>query len=333
MARSGATALVVKDRSAFETRYGTGHRILGEYRGDLDNNGDRITMRDPFDQVIVDFQYRDTGLWPAWAHGFGSTLEVIDTRGDYNDGSNWRASIEYGGSPGVEGGDNLGIVINEVLTHANLPATDAIELHNVTDSAIDISGWYLSDTVKKLKQFRIPDGTILPAGGYLAFDEHDFNPGRWHASGGGFALESAREEDVWLTAADAEGNLTHFVDHVEFGAALNGESFGRWPNATGPLYPMDHLTLGQKNSGPRVGPIIISEVMFNPPDPGNGINPNDLEYVEVYNPTDEPWDTPNWHVRGGADFEFPTQYGFPVPEEHKRPGYGSGRQDNALGYL
>ena len=40
-------------------------------------------------------------------------------------------------------------------------------------------------------------------------------------------------EDVWLTAADADGNLTQFVDHVQFGASLNGESFSRWPNATG----------------------------------------------------------------------------------------------------
>ena len=64
--------------------------------------------------------------------------------------------------------------------------------------------------------------------------------------------------------ADAAGNITRFADHVEFGAAINGESFGRWPNGQGELYPMQSLTLDSQNSGPRVGPVIISEVMYHP---------------------------------------------------------------------
>ena len=83
---------MVKDRFAFETRYGSGLRILGEYYGDLANNGDEIVLRDPFDQVILSFRYDHNGRLAPRAHGFGSTLEVVDTRGDYNDGSNWRPS-------------------------------------------------------------------------------------------------------------------------------------------------------------------------------------------------------------------------------------------------
>ena len=36
-------------------------------------------------------------------------------------------------------------MINEVLTHTDLPLVDAIELHNPTGAQIDVSGWYLSD--------------------------------------------------------------------------------------------------------------------------------------------------------------------------------------------
>jgi hypothetical protein len=64
--------------------------------------------------------------------------------------------------------------------------------------------------------------------------------------------------------ADGAGNLTHFVDHVDFGGAINGESFGRWPNAVGDLYPMTSVTLDGDNSPPRIGPVIISEVMYHP---------------------------------------------------------------------
>ncbi len=56
----------------------------------------------------------------------------------------------YGGSPGW---DDTGIipepgsvVINEVLAHAHADASDWIELCNTTGEAINIGGWFLSDT-------------------------------------------------------------------------------------------------------------------------------------------------------------------------------------------
>jgi len=106
--------------------------------------------------------------------------------------------------------------------------------------------------------------------------------------------------------ADPAGNLERFVDHVEFGAAPNGESFGRWPNGTGRIYPMLWPTLDPaqgENSGPRVGPVVISEIMYNP---GNVIpNARDLEYLEIYNPG--PWtaDLTDWRIRGDVSLDFP----------------------------
>ncbi len=297
---AGEYALLVKDRAAFEARYGPELNVVGEYRGDLHNSGERIMMRDPFDRTILDFQYDDgdrwdDSRWPRWADGFGSTLEVMDTNGDYNDGGNWQASAEYGGSPGRPGSGEVGsVVINEVLSHSNPPLTDSVELHNTLDYSIDVGGWHLSDSVNSLRAFRIPDGTIIPAGGYVVYDEQDFN----------FAFDSARGNHVWLTAADAEGNVTQFVDHVEFGAALADESFGRWPNGQGDLYPMRSLTLGSENSGPRVGPIVISEVMYQPPDPPEGVDPGELEFVEIFNPTAEEINLTDWQIRGGLRFDF-----------------------------
>ena len=82
----------------------------------------------------------------------------------------------------------------------------------------------------------------------------------------------------------------------------------------GQLYPMGQLTPGQQNTGPRVGPVIISEVMYHPPETGHGIDVRDLEFIEIYNSADTVLDTPNWTVRGGVDFDFPTEYGFPIPD-------------------
>jgi hypothetical protein len=107
--------------------------------------------------------------------------------------------------------------------------------------------------------------------------------------------------------ADATGKLTYFADHVNFGAAKNGESFGRWPNGTGNLYPMKNRTLGQANdaggNSPRIGPLLISELMYNP-SVSAGQNPDDYEYIEICNPTASAVDLSHWLIAQGVDFAF-----------------------------
>ena len=57
------------------------------------------------------------------------------------------------------------IVINEVLSNS-VGLGDWIELYNEGSEAIDLSGWYLSDSGTNLEKYRIAEGTIL-AGGRL----------------------------------------------------------------------------------------------------------------------------------------------------------------------
>jgi len=137
----------------------------------------------------------------------------------------------------------------------------------------------------------IPAGTIVPAGGYLVLDENLF----------GFGLNGDEGEDVVLV--DPSRNPSWFLDHVSFGAALAGESFGRWPDSSGILYPMISATLGAANSGPRIGPLVINEVMYNPPAAGNVFGSQLLEFVEIYNPTATAVELTGW-VLDGIGFEF-----------------------------
>ena len=102
-----------------------------------------------------------------------------------------------------------------------------------------------------------------------------------------------------------------FVDDVHFGASPNGESFGRISELDHQLAPMLDLTLGQANSAPRVGPLIISEINHSPADPTINailldptISVDDLEFVEIHNPTVQSVDLTNWRLRGGIGFEF-----------------------------
>jgi len=324
---SGDIVVVARDPDALDLRYSAAADFLvGPYGGQLDNNGEQIELLDWKGDPIVDFRYNDGGGWPGRADGHGSSLELIDPaavpqtepeRTDFlEDDDNWRSSTEYGGSPGHEGtGPIADVVINEILSHTDAPLSDSIELHNTTDDAIVIGDWYLSDSNNNYRQFRIPPGTSIPAGGYRVFDEGDFNPTPLDPGPNDFALDGAHGDEVWLVEANAAGNLVRFADHVEFGAAVNGESFGRWPNGTGELYPMTDRTLDPAgaNSGPRVGPVVISEVHYNhdwrddsdPNDPEAPPDDDFLEFVEIYNPTASTVELTNWRIRKGIDFDFP----------------------------
>lgn len=287
----GERAVVVKNVAAFRSRYGAGPRILGTYSGNLGNDGQLTILQDARRNVISSFRYSDSGDWPNRADGGGASIEVIDPAGDYNDPDTWRSSREFGGTPGAPGsGPVPGVVINEVLTNTDLPALDAIELFNPTLQPVDLGGWYLSDSATNYRKFRIPAGTVVAPGGYLVFEENAL----------GFALDG-EGDDVWLMQAEPGSNrLTRFVDRVEFGAAPTGESWGRWPDGLpfAALYPMGSRTIGGENTGTRVGPVVINEVLYAPAAGGQ-------EFIELRNLTDAQVSLDGWRFTAGIDFEFP----------------------------
>ncbi|MCA9151834.1 MAG: lamin tail domain-containing protein, partial [Planctomycetales bacterium] len=211
-----------------------------------------------------------------------------------------------GGSPGRAGVARPGIVINEILANTSAEgASDGIELLNISDSSIDISGWWLSDAIGTFNKFQIPANTILGSGQFIAFDESQFNadPDR------GFALSGSNGDDLWLTVADSNGNLQWIVDEAHFLPSLDGEPFGR--DAMGHLTPLTGFTPGATNADPRVGPVVITEVMYSPALPTAAelaidptLDARDLEYVEILNPTDATVDLTDWRIRGGIDYNF-----------------------------
>lgn len=314
----GERAVVVRDVPAFELRYGTGIAVIGQFEnGSLRNGGEEIAIADRDGNLLVELEYGDTGIWPQRADGVGGTLELIApelTPGDeLSKASHWRGSTEFGGSPGREGARPIDVVINEILANTGplAPRSDSIELHNPSGTAIDVSGWYVSDSQNDLLKYRIPDDTLLASGAYLVFDENDFNPTPLNPGPTDFGLSGSEGDDVWLVVPDEMGGVASFVDDVHFAATLNGESLGRVPNGSGPLAPQGRNTLGCGNSHARVGPLLISEFHYNPGEPStaamaldSNLVEDDLEFVEIHNPTDRDVALTNWRLRGGVDFDF-----------------------------
>jgi len=215
--------------------------------------------------------------------------------------------------------------INEVLTHTDAPLEDAVEIYNPSAQGADLSGWFLSNSADDLKKFRLPDGTLLPAGGFAVLYQTQFNNG----SAGSFTMNSAHGDQLFLSEADGSGNLSGYRAQVSFGAAENGVSFGRITSCTGPRFvALETRTFGQDapatlaqfrtgiglpNSGAKVGPVTINEIYYHPPDSG-GTNDDTLnEFIELRNITgagvnlfDAANPTNTWRLANGVAFTFPT---------------------------
>lgn len=219
------------------------------------------------------------------------------------------------------------VIINEVLTHTDPPLEDAIELYNPSSEVVEIGGWYISDSLSDPKRFRIPMGTVIPPGGYVVFYQYQFGSTNGEDDEPPlFALNSAHGDSVYLFETDSTGNLTGRRVGVSFGPAPNGVSFGRFLTSVGEEFVlMSRRTFGvdnprtpdefrrgsgMPNAYPLVGPIVINEIMYAPPNFGTN-NPDIEEFIELFNISDvavplyDPaYPTNTWRIDNAVKFSF-----------------------------
>ena len=223
-------------------------------------------------------------------------------------------------------------MINEALTHTDPPFEDAIEIRNLTAASVNIGGWYISDAKHALKKFLIPNGTVLPPNGFKVFYEYQFNDTN---SPFAFSLSSAKGDEIYLGQVAAGDALTGYRAQASFGASENAVTFGRYVTSVGEAHfvAMSSRTLGADNPDtvaqfrlgtglpnayPKVGPIVISEIMYHPPDVGT--NDDTIhEFIELRNignasqPLSHPTLTSNsWKLKDAVSFTFPPGTSIPA---------------------
>ena len=116
----GGYTVVVRNKEAFQMRYGNQIPIAGVFDGNLDNTGEDIDLRNGAGTTIFSTMYSDSDPWAVRADGSGGTVELVNPNAELlpavqSKWYSWRGSREYGGSPGRAGAGPLGVVINEVL--------------------------------------------------------------------------------------------------------------------------------------------------------------------------------------------------------------------------
>jgi hypothetical protein len=185
-------------------------------------------------------------------NGVGPNLSY----GDYPDGQPFYRTTFYTVTPRATNSARPGVVfINEWLASnqngevdpADNDHDDWFELFNPNDFAIDLSGYYLSDTLTNRTQYRIPNGYSIPAHGFLLVwadgetGQNNTNRIDLHAN---FNLARGGEA-IGLFGAD--GTL---VDGVTFGAQTTDVTEGRYPDGSANRYFMTTRTPRSSNIVP-----------------------------------------------------------------------------------
>ena len=150
---------------------------------------------------------------------------------------------------------------------------------------------------------------MIPAGGYATYDEAtNFGAASVDVNKiTPFAL-SDTGESIYLTSA-VNDELTDYQTKEDFGPSAEGVTLGSYYKPSTDSYnfvAMKTATPGAANSGPRVGPVVISEIMYHPTLDG------DAEYVELLNISStgvtfyDALKGKAWRISDGIEYEFPS---------------------------
>ena len=261
--------------------------------------GYRFYKADPFQKVqMYDDGLHNDGLAADGVYGANITIGAADLQyyiyaenGDVGKFSPVRAEHEF-----YELTLSSGIVINEIQSSNSFIAMDQygeyddwIELYNNSSSAIDLTGYYLSDTLSNADLWQIPAGTSIGSGEYLIiWCDNDISQAGLHAN---FKL-SAAGETVYLF--DAAMNL---ISEVTYPQVMENHSYGRYVNGSGGFIPMvathnaensfTSLTLEEENG--------MKEIMIYP-------NPT-TDFVTLELPSSEELSVQIYDLTGRVVFE------------------------------
>jgi hypothetical protein len=242
------------------------------------------------------------------AVSFGPQAADI-SQGRFLDGATNIISFPASASPGAPNFLPLtAIVINEVRPRSPSAPDNAVELWNPGSVAVDLGGWWLSDDLGQLRKYKIPS-TLLPPGAYAVLYQAQFGDARLPAA---FALNPARGGDLFLSAASPEGTPTGYRAELHYGPADPSVSLGPVATSVGvDIWFQRAATLGASNSGPLVGPVVISEIQYHPPALDG--DRDQYEFIELANLNASPVDLFDpahpahvWRLRDAVDYSFPS---------------------------
>jgi hypothetical protein len=161
-----------------------------------------------------------------------------------------------------------GIVVNEIMASNSVGATDEagdfedwVELYNNNPTAVDLSGYYLTDDATNLTKWQIPAGTTIAANSYLIiWADNETSDGTLHAS---WKISAEGETVILSNPSQA------IVDSATFEAQTANLGYARVPNGTG-NFVIQSATFNANNNS-LAAPQFSNNNIVVYPNPANGI--------------------------------------------------------------
>jgi len=193
-------------------------------------------------------------------------------------------------------GDDPGarLRINELLADGGAASGDWVELYNPGPTSVDLSHVYLSNDRFNLPAFKLPQGLILPPGGFWAV--------RRGTPPAGFPFARGLPgSTLYVTAAtDTVPPVPIRVfDAVHYGDMQPGVACGRYPDGSDRFGSLTAPTFGRLNAPRLVLDIVINEIMYQ-----HAMREDRFEYVELYNRGTAPLSLAGWRFTEGISFTF-----------------------------
>ena len=263
--------------------------VIGGFSDKNFNGTSEITLKDEQGAWVTTVSYSDDPPWPAAADGAGHTLVLA--RPSYGDREvdGWAASALPGGSPGAaepaRPAAHEAVMLNEILAHAGT-TPGFVELHNASTAAVSVAGCIIKRDDPASEGFVIPEDTVLPGGGFLAFDETAL----------GFKI-NGNGDTLWLFAPPGAGSGV--IDVSRFGDQEIGVACGRYPDGDAGWNRLETPTPAGVNARRCPAEVVLNEIMYHPIS-----EDNDDEFIELFNPGTNTVDLAGWKLGGGPSYTF-----------------------------
>ena len=171
----GEFVVVCKDQAAVRTKFGITNTV-GDWTGQLSNDGERVTIVDPLARLVDSVRYRDAGDWNIGPDALGYTLEKIRPNATSDDPASWSDSGELEQAPTDEWqtGSASGTATSDRI-YLYITGVGEFLLDNISITSVDAPGSNL-----------VPPGDSTLASGLGNWDPRgNHSTSRWSRAAGG----------------------------------------------------------------------------------------------------------------------------------------------------
>lgn len=233
---------------------------------------DEVNLYDKNKNLVDSITYSGHGLdtLGRFPDGTGSFVETVSTKGAANSKGDEPAGDEYITST---------LRINEIETNHDV-FKDYVEIINIGDQPVDISGWYVMDddpVGHAADIIPVAAGTVIEPGQVYVFDTNTH-----------FTFGLGKKDTV--TLRNPEGKI---ADEYTWTVGHPAGTWSRLPDGTGEFrdYP---------NSKGLLNAVIDQDIVINEIE-SNG---SDRDWVEIYNNSDNALDISGWYIKDDSADHF-----------------------------